>query len=194
MKKALVLFIFFVTLVGFKNSMYFDLDKYNKMSKSKYDIALHVVKNENFFNKRYAIMIDMSLPSYEKRLTVLDLERHKTVYKTWVAHGRGSGTGAYATKFSDEEGSFCSSLGMYIIKETYEGKHGKSYRLEGLERTNGHAYQRAIVIHSAEYVNAELANNKKRIGNSHGCPAISEQALEEMQPYLQQGNLLWIYN
>lgn len=45
-----------------------------------------------------------------------------------------------------------SSLGIYRCAETYEGKHGYSMRLDGLEPTNSLARERAIVIHSADYV------------------------------------------
>ena len=58
-------------------------------------------------------------------------------------------------------------------RETYVGSNGYSLRLDGLEPGfNGHALERAIVMHGAPYVDDVLAKQQGRIGRSWGCPAL----------------------
>jgi hypothetical protein len=40
----------------------------------------------------------------------------------------------FATSFSNSAQSYKSSLGFYATGEIYSGKHGKSLRLDGLEK------------------------------------------------------------
>lgn len=141
----------------------------------------------------YAIFIDMSKPSDEKRWYVVDLSTMNVVYSTYVAHGKGSGEGKEAQRFSDVPGSDCTALGVYKITGSYIGKHGLSYGLDGLEPTNKNAQSRSIVIHSAWYATEGFIAEYDRCGNSWGCPAISPEALKACAPYLKPGTLLWIY-
>jgi len=142
----------------------------------------------------YAIFIDMSLPSNEKRWYVIDLETKKIIYKTYVAHGKGSGEGKQATSFSDRPGSYCTALGIYKIKGSCIGEHGFSYILDGLEKNNKNALSRGIIIHSAWYADDNFILNYGRCGSSWGCPAISANALKTCKPYLKPGTLVCIYN
>lgn len=141
----------------------------------------------------YAILIDMSLPSNEKRWSVVDLKSSKVLYKTYVAHGRGSGGGVQATTFSDKPGSNCTALGIYKITGSFIGEHGLSYLLDGMESTNKNAMSRGIIIHSAWYAEDNFITNYGRCGNSWGCPAVSSEALKACEPYLKPGTLVWIY-
>ena len=60
----------------------------------------------------------------------------------------------------------------WVAADTYVGSNGYSLRLDGLEPGfNAHARERAIVMHGAPYVNAQLASTQGRIGRSWGCPA-----------------------
>ena len=142
----------------------------------------------------YAIFIDMSLPSNEKRWYVIDLETKKIIYETYVAHGKGSGEGKQATNFSDQPGSYCTALGIYKIKGTCIGEHGLSYRLEGLEKNNKNALSRGIIIHSAWYADDNFIGSYGRCGSSWGCPAISANALKACKAYLKPGTIVWIYS
>jgi hypothetical protein len=139
-----------------------------------------------FFNKHYALLVDMSQPSKADRMMVYDIQRQQVVFSTRVMHGKGSGT-HWATKFSNRLGSHKSSLGRYVIVQSYNGKFGEAYRLAGLDETNSNALVRSIVLHHSAYVRHD------RIGRSDGCPAVSSQALALMKPYLQVGTILWIY-
>jgi hypothetical protein len=156
------------------------------------DAEKFIQKNE--LRDDFAIFIDMSKPSDEKRWFVVDLKSGQIVYKTYVAHGKGSGRGRFATVFTDEATKSCSTLGKYRLIGSYNGKHGLSYQLDGLEESNKNAKKRAIVIHSAWYAEETFIKKYNRCGNSWGCPAISEKSLKECKDYLKPKTLLWIYN
>ena len=141
----------------------------------------------------YAVLIDMSMPSNEKRLFLIQLETKKIIYSSYVAHGKGSGTGTKAIYFSDAPGGLCTTLGHFKIGKNYIGKHGDSYELIGLENTNANAMKRSIVIHSAWYAEESFIKKSGRCGNSWGCPAVSEEALKKLKPYLSENTIVWIY-
>lgn len=141
----------------------------------------------------HVLLIDLSVPSNEKRLFVIDKTSKKVLYTTYVAHGKGSGTGTMATVFNDTPGGLCSTLGHFRIGKSYIGKHGLSYALLGLDPTNRNAEDRSIVIHSAWYATPDFIKANGRCGNSWGCPAVSEQALKDLKPFLQEGTIVWIY-
>ena len=141
-------------------------------------------------NQRYLTIVDYGLPSDQPRLFVLDHEAG-TVSAYLVAHGKGSDpnrTGR-ALRFSNEPGSEMSSLGAYLTGPTYQGKHGLSLRLYGLEPTNDKAAERAIVVHGAEYV----APGRKVQGRSWGCPAVEQRFASTIIGKVRGGSLLYIH-
>lgn len=138
-------------------------------------------------------VIDFSLPSTEKRLWIIDVARQEVLMNTVVSHGRNSGL-LIAEKFSNSPQSYQSSLGFYKTGETYEGKHGYSLRLDGLEKGfNDQARNRAIVIHGADYAREEVAKTSGRLGRSLGCPAVPTELSEEVIDLIKDGSLLFIY-
>jgi len=138
-------------------------------------------------------IVDFSLPSTEKRLWVIDLNSGRILHHSLVAHGRNSGE-LYAKVFSNKQDSYQSSLGFYLTGETYIGKHGLSLKLHGLEPgINDLAEARAIVIHSAEYVDEQYAKINGRLGRSWGCPAIPIKQHKEIIDLLAGGTCLFIY-
>ena len=137
---------------------------------------------------------DFSQSSCKKRLYVIDLIRKKLLYNTYVAHGRNSGN-EYAQKFSNDNSSYQSSLGFYKTLGTYQGKHGLSLRLEGLEKgINDRAFERAIVMHGADYVSEAFIKNTGRLGRSLGCPAVSISDSKKLISMLYNGAGLFIYS
>lgn len=138
-------------------------------------------------------VIDYSLPSREKRLWVLDLDRDSVLAHELVAHGRNSG-GDLATHFSNAPGSNQSSLGTFVTGRTYQGAHGLSLRLIGLDQgVNDNALARAIVIHAADYVNPGIVNALGRLGRSLGCPALSPAAAPEIIGLIKDGTVVFAY-
>jgi hypothetical protein len=139
---------------------------------------------------RYLTIVDYTLPSDEPRLFILDRDTGK-VQSYLVAHGRGSDPGftGMATKFSNTSGSRMSSLGAYVTENTYYGKHGLSLRLDGLDATNSNAYERAIVVHGADYVSP----GRSVQGRSWGCPAVEERYASKIIGEIKDGTLLYVY-
>lgn len=138
-------------------------------------------------------VIDFTLPSTQKRLWIIDMAQQKVLLHTVVAHGRNSGQ-LLAEHFSNRPESYQSSLGFYKTAETYQGKHGYSLRLDGLEKgINDQARNRAIVIHGAAYANEEFATTAGRLGRSLGCPAVPEALSATLIKLIKEGSLLFIY-
>lgn len=138
-------------------------------------------------------IVDFSLSSTKKRLFVIDLKNGKVLYNTYVAHGRNSGK-EFANVFSNDPESFKSSLGFYVTKGTYNGQHGFSLRLEGEEKgINDNAFKRAIVMHSADYVDKKLISSQGYIGRSLGCPALPKEVYKPIIEKIKNGTCLFIY-
>jgi len=136
-------------------------------------------------------VIDYSLPSTARRLWIFDLKRQRVLLRDFVAHGRQSGENL-ATRFSNREGSHQSSLGLFRTAESYQGKHGYSLRMDGLEPgINDRARERAIVIHSAAYVDPALARSQGRIGRSLGCPAVRPEVGRMVVDQLKGGQFMF---
>lgn len=140
------------------------------------------------------IIIDFSLPSTQERFFVLNPETGEVLYKKLVAHGQGSGD-LYAQRFSNKNGSHQSSLGFLKTAETYEGKHGYSLRLDGLQPgLNSAARERAVVIHQADYVSKQFVEQNGYLGRSWGCPALPVEDYESIIADIQGGTLILIYH
>jgi len=150
-------------------------------------------KSGTVLNSAILSIVDFSLPSFKKRLFVLDMENGKLLFNTLVAHGRNSGQ-IYATRFSNRNRSLESSLGFYLTGETYFGQNGYSLRLLGMEHGfNDNAYSRGIVIHSADYVNDEISKTYGRLGRSEGCPAIPSDIHYSVIESIKNGSCFFVY-
>ena len=138
-------------------------------------------------------VIDYSRPSTERRLWVFDLKSNKLMYDEYVAHGQGTGDN-FAKRFSNQDGTHATSLGLFTTAETYTGGNGYSLRLDGLDKGfNDNARSRAIVMHGAPYVNPALAKTQGRLGRSWGCPALRPEVAKEVIDNLKQGQMLFAY-
>lgn len=138
-------------------------------------------------------VIDYSLPSTRKRFWLFNISTHRVLFNGYVAHGKNSGEN-FAARFSNEPGSLATSLGLYMAGQTYYGQHGLSLRLHGLDRNfNDKAYERAIVMHGADYVSESFIENNDRLGRSWGCPALSREAAPRIINTLKDGGVLFAY-
>lgn len=140
----------------------------------------------------YATIIDFSRPSDEKRLYLINLKTG-TVEKHLVAHGKGSGV-RKAVRFSNEEGSKMSSLGLFLGGGSYFGNHGESLNLFGLERSNNAAAQRDIVFHGASYATQDFIEKEGRLGRSWGCPAVAPNIMQKILKSLRDGRVVYGYH
>lgn len=78
--------------------------------------------------------------------------------------------------------------------DTYYGRNGYSLRLEGLEPgINDLAYQRAIVIHGADYVSESFIERTGRLGRSFGCPAVRPEVSHQLIDSIKDDQYLFAY-
>ncbi|HJC94934.1 MAG TPA: murein L,D-transpeptidase catalytic domain family protein [Candidatus Phocaeicola gallinarum] len=138
-------------------------------------------------------LIDFSKPSTEERLYVFDMKKHRLLFSSVVSHGKNSGNN-YATSFSNEYGSYKSSLGFYLTESTYQGKNGYSLILNGLEKgINDRARERAIVVHGAAYADPSVVARGGRLGRSFGCPALPPKLSRPIIDAIKGGSVMYIY-
>ena len=138
-------------------------------------------------------VVDMDLPSSEPRLWVLDLRAGQVLHRSPVAHGRGSGEGLRAQRFSNTIKSACTALGFYRTQDTYRGKHGLSRRLRGLDAgQNDNALRRYVVLHSADYVSPAYLQRHGQAGNSRGCPALPPDQYRAIIGAVGEGGCLYL--
>jgi hypothetical protein len=134
---------------------------------------------------------DFARASAQPRFHLVDTASGR-VTSLLVAHGRGSDpthTG-WLSRFSNAAGSNCTSEGDYLTAATYVGAHGRSIRLIGLDATNSNAEARAIVVHSAAYVSADMVRAHGVLGRSEGCFALSAADLPQVIDRLGPGRLI----
>ena len=138
-------------------------------------------------------VVDFSQSSRKKRFYIIDVANEKVLLNTYVAHGKNTGVDM-ATRFSNIPESLQSSLGFYLTKGTYQGKHGLSLRLAGLEKGfNDKAEARAIVLHGADYI-GEHRKGAAYMGRSFGCPAVPRNLSDKVISTIKEGSVLFIYH
>jgi hypothetical protein len=156
--------------------------------------GFYLLKEKGLIKKNILTLVDFSLSSNLKRLWVIDLTTNTVLFQSLVAHGRNTGE-EFANSFSNAQQSFKSSLGFYVTGEIYNGKHGMSLRLDGLEKgLNDNARSRGVVMHAANYVSNSFIKNNKRLGRSQGCPAIPEELSKDIINAIKDKSCLFIYH
>jgi hypothetical protein len=190
-----------VRIENFISGIYSQIDfsKCNHLSYEVFKKAYHGylnLRNEGKIDpsKEIISICDFELPSNENRLWIIDLHEKKVLFNTYVAHGQGSGE-QFASAFSNSNNSHQSSLGFYVTGATYDGEHGTSLRLYGMdENFNDAAYDRGIVVHAAAYVSDEFINgNNNKLGRSWGCPAVSPKLSLPIINTIKDSTCLFIY-
>jgi len=166
------------------------------MNPAAYAYALKGVNSiEDSLNKkfRYLAVVDFSKPSTEKRFYLIDLIDTSIVCTDYVCHGKHSGEN-FTTSFSNEVESNKSSLGFYMLSETYTGQHGLSIRMDGLDKGfNDNARKRAIVMHTADYADEKLCKTQGRLGRSLGCPALPVSTFTTIAPQVTNNAVIFHY-
>lgn len=182
---------------SYLNTLYVDLHlKEAGLSLPVFEKALtgfYNLKHAGYIsNKGILSIADFDQLSTKKRLYIIDLNKKELLLNTWVAHGQNSG-GDEATKFSNTNDSFSSSLGFYITGEVYKGIHGKSLKLDGMdEGFNSNARSRSIVVHGAPYVSNGTIKALGRLGRSQGCPAVAPELADKVINTIEDKTVLFI--
>ncbi len=172
--------------------------KINKLSYEAFNKAfygyLNLKEGGRIRSSALLTICDFSLSSNTKRMWVINVNTKKVLYNNLVAHGMGSGE-EYATRFSNIEDSHQSSLGFYLTGDIYQGENGTSLKLDGIDGMwNNKAFDRAIVVHGADYVSSTFASANNRLGRSHGCPALPREVAVPIINKIANGNVLFIYH
>jgi len=120
--------------------------------------AQSIYGSQSGVSEHYAIIVDYSIPSNQPRMFVWDYVQDKIVYSFWCAHGFGGGSTAEKPVFSNNQGSYCSSLGLFLIDKQLGTSASYGYRyhaLDGLSATNSNARSREILLHPWGSVEAD---------------------------------------
>ena len=179
------------TVYNHLNANDFAMPKMESFSKALE--GFYLLKEKGLITKDILTIVDFSMSSNSKRLWIIDLTTNTILYNSLVAHGRNTGE-EFANSFSNSPSSFKSSLGFYATGEIYNGKHGRSLRLDGLEKgINSNARERAVVVHGADYVSDSFIKNHNRLGRSQGCPAVPVELADEIINKIKDKSCLFIY-
>jgi len=135
---------------------------------------------------------DFGLHSARHRFHFVDLVNDR-VQSFHVSHGTGSDPGhdGWLDRYSNVEGSNCTSRGAYMTRSWYVGRYGTSIRMDGLDPTNSNAMPRAIVMHQADYAKPEHVARWGRLGRSNGCLAMGPEQFDRALIDLSGGRLIY---
>ena len=173
------------------------------------DKALEYCK-ENGYSTDYCLLVDYGRHSGRVRFFLWDFEKEKPVLKSLCAHGYGKGSTARSPVFSNEPGSFCSSLGHYKVgkeKTMSKPKGRKALLLYGQDKTNSNALQRGILIHPVSLPNFPIyplmipVKVHKILGHkirpkSEGCITIPFRKYSGVVEIVKSSSkplMLWVY-
>lgn len=172
-------------------NLYNELNLKNKIEFTTFSNAVSGMKKIKGVKEDIITIVDFTKPSVKERFFVIDLKNKKTLFSTYVMHGKNSGE-SIPKEFSNIINSFKSSPGFYKTENTYSGEFGYSLRLDGLEKgINDKAKERAIVVHGSQY--AKPKPGAKRLDRSLGCPAIPKEISDKVINKIKDGRLLYIH-
>ena len=202
-RKTLIFFIgilLSLTVFTKENNQFYAKNLYNEMKLNglinyqAFSQAIDGFNKTKNKEKNILTIVDFSLPSTEKRMFVLDLDKKAILLQSYVAHGKNTGD-LYAKSFSNKSNSNKSSVGLFLTEGSYNGRNGYSLRLNGLEKgVNDNAKKRNIVVHGADYANPIFIETSGRLGRSLGCFAVPESVNAEIINTIKGKSILYVYS
>ena len=171
---------------------------YEKIDSVKFTEAFNFCK-KNGYDTSTCFFVDMDIQSGKNRFFVWDFKNKKVLYQGLCCHGMGKGSTTSTPIFSNESGSYCTSLGKYKIGIRSYSQWGihVHYKMHGLESTNSNAYKRVVVLYSyAPVSEIEIYPFHLSMGWSLGCPVVSDGMMTNLDALLKKKTkptLLWIY-
>lgn len=160
---------------------------------SLYECILDTIDTSKYnASENIIILVDYSIPSNQDRIFVYNLKTKELLYSCWCAHGFGGGSTAEIPQFSNELGSNCSSLGLFLIKK-WEGigsTYGYPYHaLKGLSKTNFNAEKRQILLHPWHSVTTDYNLKRSTPMNcdyrSAGCFTVTDSSYNILHNYIK---------
>lgn len=151
------------------------------------------IKHHEVSNPTVLTVVNFNEPSYKKRMWVINLKNDHILMHMHVAQGKNTGA-VYAKHFSNQPGSLESSPGIFTTAAVYDGEHGESLRVRGLENgINNNVYSRAVVIHPAWYVTPSFIKQNGYAGRSWGCFAVDPARADQFIHTIKGGSVLFAY-
>jgi hypothetical protein len=198
MIKFCILYLSIVTLIGAQTNQWLESNKPIKSLTRQQQLKIFKdlrLSTQKIRQKPYIILVDLSQKNSVFRALVYNTQTQSIEDSALVAHGKGSAPNhTWAERFSNTNASEASSLGLYLLKGLYTGKHGESIQLKGLDTGFNHlALERAIVMHAAEYMDSTWIQKHGHIGRSFGCPAFSHDFAKKWFSKLKGGSVLLVY-
>lgn len=168
-----------------------DLEEKTQLKASEAKIFVE----KNNYNETVCFLIDMNMPSGQKRFFIYDLKKDSIQNSGLVTHGNCNQYWMDGRKYDNTVGCGCTSLGKYKIGNPYNGKFGLAFKLFGLEKTNSNAFARYVVLHSHSCVPENEIQDD--ICQSNGCPTVAPGFLLQLKAIINASKkpvLLWIYD
>jgi hypothetical protein len=114
-----------------------------------------------------AVLIDYDQPLIRRRLWVIDMKTGAVLLNAHVAHSMKSGL-LIPHDFSNDPKSYKSCRGAFVTGRAYQGRHGYSLQLNGLDKdVNDNASKRTIIFQGqyrpwslGSFITAPLTNEK----------------------------------
>ncbi len=184
--------------VAFEQAMCFLKSKGNTRFKSFGEGYPNGIKIEN---QRYVTIQDLTKPSSQKRLFILDRQTGE-VEVVHSGHGMGvspqSNSQVWAKNFGNSSGSKRTPSGFFITGNTYisEKSWRIGMRLHGLqEGINDKTLARGVVLHGGSYVPDGEAKNSDSppklngipAGRSEGCTVVNSNKVKDVMSKLASG-------
>lgn len=154
------------------------------------DAVLYFDKNKDKFpNQLYITIVDFSARSDKARLFLIDMTTG-VVEKYHTTHGLHSDEDrdGLAERFGNVVNSGRSSLGFVRTAELYNGKFGRSVRLDGLSATNSNIRQRAVVLHGWD----QTFEKDVIQGWSWGCITLDYAIRDNVIDKVAAGSLMYV--
>jgi hypothetical protein len=155
---------------------------------------------KNNLNQNKFILIDLGIHSGIKRFFIYDFNKNEVLNSFMVSHGCGNNKwGGTSSKgnplISNELDSHCSSTGKFVILDRGVSQWGikVNYILQGKEKSNTNAKNRAIVLHSWDAISSNEVY-PEGTPEGWGCPAVSNENMKEIDELLKKNKkvLMWI--
>lgn len=142
-----------------------------------------------FTNQDYIAIVNFKPRSDEYRLFVINM-KDGSVERFRTTHGGGSDPDrdGIATIFGNEIDSGKSSLGFVRTAEAYDGRFGRSIRLDGLSSTNDNMRVRAVVFHGWEKVKEANVLQPR----SRGCITTDVAVKDAILEKIKEGALMYV--
>jgi hypothetical protein len=151
------------------------------------------IKADRGYQGTYIVIVDMTRDANEYRFFVVNVLEDKIENSLYTSHGEGSGPLRKCLQFSNVPTTKKSSKGLYRTGEVFYGEHGKSLKLDGLEKgINDDARDRDIEVHPAPYASPNYVDENGYPGRSWGCFALDPAQSSKIIDKIRDGSYLYV--